>query len=199
MSEIKLFNKWSMTDIKVEDSGLIRYVNIKPTLIPRSEGRNSTTKFWKSKSTIVERLINKLQVAGHRGKKHKVSSGKCTGQSYTGAKIVIKAFEVVEKITHENPVKVFVKALENAAPREEITTIEYGGAKYPQAVDCAPQRRVDYALRQMTQGAYAKAFGSKKSLHQALADEIIAAYRNDQASSAISKKLEVERQADSSR
>lgn len=199
MAEIKLFNRWSTAGITVGDAGLTKYINFKPILVPRSEGRNSTTKFWKNKSSIVERLVNKLQVAGHKGKKHKVTSGRCTGKTYTATNIVIGAFEIVEKQTHENPVKVFVKAVENASPREEITTIEYGGAKYPQAVDCAPQRRIDVALRQMTEGAYSKAFGSKKTVEQALADEILGAYRNDTSSQAIAKKLEVERQADSSR
>ena len=199
MAEIKLFNKWSTVGITVTDAGLARYINFKPILVPRSEGRNSTTKFHKNKATIVERLVNKLQVAGHKGKKHKVSSGRLTGKTYKATTIVLDAFEIIERVTHENPLKVLIKAVENASPREEITTIEYGGAKYPQAVDCAPQRRIDVALRQMTQGAYSKAFDAKKTVHEALAEEIIAAYKNDQASQAVSKKLELERQADSSR
>lgn len=200
MAIIKLFNRWDTTGIVVTDPGLIKYLNLKPVIVPRSEGRNSTTKFHKNKAMIVERLINKLQIPGHKGKKHKVTSGRCTGKTATATKIVIQAFEMVENITKENPVKIFAKAVENASPREEITTIEYGGAKYPQAVDCAPQRRIDYALRQMAGGAYSKAFGSKKTVAQALADEIIGAYKGDSSTStAIAKKLEVERQADSSR
>lgn len=196
---IKLFGRWDTAGIVVSDAGLVKYINIKPIIVPRSEGRNSTKKFWKNKSSIVERLINKLQIPGHKGKKHKVTSGRCTGKSARGAGIVIKAFEIIEQSVKENPVKVFVKAVENSAPREEITTIEYGGAKYPQSVDCSPQRRIDIALRQISQGAYFKAFGSKKTVAQALADEIMAAYKNDNSSQAIAKKLEVERQADSSR
>jgi small subunit ribosomal protein S7 len=69
----------------------------------------------------------------------------------------------------------------------------------PKAVECAPQRRIDIALRLMTQGAYHKCFNSKRSIVECLAEEIINAYRLDRASNAISKKLEVERQADASR
>ena len=94
---------------------------------------------------------------------------------------------------------VFVKALENAAPREEIITIEYGGARYPKAVECAPQRRVDITLRMFVQGAYAKGFNAKKKFFECLAEEIIAAYNLEGKSTAVSKKLELERQADSSR
>ncbi len=199
MTELLLFNKWSTKQIVVEDPGLKKYLNIEPIIVPKSSGRQAKFRFGKTKYNVVERLIGKFQVTGHKGKKHKYTSGHLTGKGIHAYNTVIKAFEIIEKETKENPVKVFVKALENAAPREEITTIEYGGARYPQAVDCAPQRRIDYGLRQMTQGAYSKAFDSKKKIEQSLAEEIIKAYRMDQTSQALGKKLEVERQADSSR
>ncbi|MBS3174744.1 30S ribosomal protein S7 [Candidatus Woesearchaeota archaeon] len=199
MVNFKLFNKWDISDIEVQDPGLKGYVSIYSVLVPRNAGRNAKNRFWKSKTHIVERLMNKLQVTGHKGKKHYRTSSHLTGKWNHTYKIVQDTFGILEKQTKENPMKVFVKALENAAPREEITTIEYGGARYPQAVDCSPQRRIDIALRQMTQGAYSKSFGKKKKIHEALADEILFAYNVDQSSQAISKKLELERQADSSR
>jgi ribosomal protein S7 len=51
----------------------------------------------------------------------------------------------------------------------------------------------------MVQGAYAASFGKKKSIEEALSEEIVKAYNMDQASTALSKKLELERQADASR
>jgi ribosomal protein S7 len=52
----------------------------------------------------------------------------------------------------------------------------------------------------MAQGAYAKAFNSKVDVERTLANEIIAAYKMDvQASGALSKKLDLERQSDASR
>ena len=199
MSEIKLFNIWSTEGIAVEDPGLKPYVNLDPVIVPRTLGRYATRRFHKSKSNIVERLINKLMVPGHKGKKHLLTSRRTTGKGVKAYNTIIKTFETIEKETKVNPIKVFVKALENAAPREEITTIEYGGARYPQAVECAPQRRIDVALRQMVQGAFQKAFDDKKTFERALADEIINAYNLSQNSQAISKKLELERQSDSSR
>ena len=47
--------------------------------------------------------------------------------------------------------------------------------------------------------ACAKSFNSKKKIEECLADEIIAAHNSENKSVAISKKLELERQADSSR
>lgn len=199
MNDIKLFNRWDTSAIKVVDPGLQDYINIRPIMIPRTGGRNVGTQFWKTKNNVVERLINKIMIPGHKGKKHKITSGHCGGKGTTAYAIVEKTFSIIERKTNKNPVEVFVKALENAAPREEITTIEYGGARYPKAVECAPQRRVDFALRLMVQGAYAASFGKKKSIEDALSEEIIKAYNMDQASIALGKKLELERQADASR
>ena len=196
---MKLFDRWDVSEVVVSDPGLREYINLDPVIVPCSFGRNACNRFWKSKSNIVERLINKLMVTGHKGKKHKKTSGCFSGKGLKVYSIVLKCFEIIEKEVSKNPISVFVKALENAAPREEITTIEYGGARYPQAVECAPQRRIDVALRQMTQGAYVKSFSKKVSIERCLADEIIKAYRLDQGSQAISKKLELERQADSAR
>lgn len=199
MIEVKLFNRWGVQGITVTDPGLKRYVTLKPLIVPRTCGRGTKNPFWKSKKNIVERLMNKLMVPGHKGKVHRVISGHCGGKSTKTYAITEKCFTIIEQKIKKNPVEVFIKALENAAPREEITTIEYGGARYPQAVECSPQRRIDVALRMFVQGAYSKSFRSKKSIENALADEIIAAYNSDNKSNAISKKLELERQADASR
>ncbi len=199
MSRIMLFNRWDTSEIKIEDKGLQGYINLRPVIIPRTGGRNVKVMFWKSKNNIVERLINKIMVPGHKGKKHKLTSGHCCGKAAAKYSIIEKCLAIIESRVKKNPVEVLAKAIENAAPREEITTIEYGGAKYPKAVECSPQRRVDFVLRYIVQGAYAKAFNAKKHIEEALADEIIKAYNLDQSSNAIAKKLEVERQADASR
>ncbi len=197
--DLKLFDRWTSTGIEVKDPGLKRYVTLSSVYVPRSSGRYAGSRFHKSQVHIVGRLINKLMVTGHRSKKHFITSGLHTGKGVKGARIVEEAFSLIAEKTKQNPVAVFVKALENAAPREEIIAIEYGGARYPKAVEVAPQRRVDLTLRYMTQGAFQRSFNKKPTMAQALADEILAAYGNDPKSAAISKKNELERQADSSR
>ena len=138
-------------------------------------------------------------IPGHKGKKHFKSSSTITGKSNTAYDIVEKAFSQIEVKTKKNPIAVFVKAIENAAPREEIITIEYGGARYPKAVECAPQRRIDIAIKYIVQGAYHKSFGKKISMVSCLVDEIVNAYSCSPNSNAITKKNEMERQADASR
>lgn len=199
MANVLMFNRWSTEGIKVSDPGVAAYITLDPIIVPKTGARYAGNKFHKSKISIVERLVNKVMVTGHKAKKHLITSGKQTGKSYKVYDLVEKAFEIVESKTKQNPVLVFVKAIENAAPREEIVTIEYGGARYPKAVECAPQRRIDFVLRLFTQGAKQKSFNNKKSYEAALADEIIAAYQLSPNSLAVSKKLEVERQADASR
>ncbi len=199
MSEIKAFNRWGTEGIEITDPGIKNYINLEPKIVPRTNARHIGNRFHKSKLFIVERLINKIMVPGHKGKGHFKSSGNITGKAHTAYDIVEKAFEIIEMRTKENPIKVFVKAIDNAAPREEIITIEYGGARYPKSVEVAPQRRIDLVLIHMTQGSYHKSFNTKKSIEECLAEEIINAYKMSPNSVVIAKKNELERQADSSR
>ena len=196
---MKIFDLYETNSIKVEDPGLKRYINLREKLLIKSHGRDNTERFAKVKVHIVERLINQLGVPGHRGKKHKIMTYWATGKWNKNAKTVLKAFKTIGEKTNQNPVQVFVKAIENAAPRDEITTIEYGGARYPQPVDTAPIRRVSLALRNIVHGAYDKAFGKKLEMADALANEIIACSNNSSDAFAISKKSETEKMATSAR
>ena len=198
LPDFKIFDLYDMSEIKIEDPGLKQAINLQPKLILKSHGRN-VQKFGQIKINIVERLMNKLAVAGHRGKKHKFEIGHTTGKYSKNMKVVLEAFRLIEKRTQKNPVEVFVKAIENSAPRDEITVIEYGGARYPQAVDVSPLRRVNLVLRNIVHGAGDKAFNKKKSLAQALAEEIILAFEKNGESFAMRKKNEAEKQADSAR
>ena len=199
MDDVKIFNKYSASGIEVADVGIKDYVTLNPIYVPKTGARYAGNRFHKSKISIVERLINKLMVTGHKGKKHKTSSGHNTGKVHSVYMLVQDAFEIIEKKLNQNPLAVFVKAVENSAPREEIVTIEYGGARYPKAVEVAPQRRIDMSLRMMAQSTYSSSFNSRRDAAEALASEIIEAFRLSNKSQAISKKLDLERQADSSR
>ncbi|MBI4149244.1 30S ribosomal protein S7 [Candidatus Woesearchaeota archaeon] len=196
---IKAFNLWDTAGITVDDPGLAGYISLEPKLVPKTPARYAQKRFYKSKMFIVERLINKLMVVGHKGRKHFKTSYHTTGKAHTAYTIVERTFKLIEQRTKKNPLEVFVKALVNAAPREEIITIEYGGARYPKAVECSPQRRIDIALRYFVQGAYQKSFNARKQIEDFLAEEIIAAYNLSNVSAAIAKKMELERQADASR
>jgi small subunit ribosomal protein S7 len=194
----KIFDLYDTTGIEVRDPGLKAVINLQPRLILKSHGRN-VQRFGQTKVNVVERLMNRIGVAGHRGKKHKIIKGLATGKYTKNMMIVLAAFKLIEKRTGKNPVEVLVRAIENSAPRDEITVIEYGGARYPQAVDVSPLRRVNLVLRWMVHGASDKAFNKKKTLVESLAEEIILASESNGESFAMRKKNESEKQADSAR
>jgi small subunit ribosomal protein S7 len=188
IDSLKLFGKWSYRDVVVLDPSLKKYISLKPVVVPHSAGRHSHRRFGKAEVPIVERLINRL-----------MRKMKNTGKKHLAYNIVKMAFELVNAKTGENPLQVLVRAVENSAPREETTRIMYGGIIYHVAVDVSPMRRVDLAVRHLTEGAFICSFRSVKPIEECLADEIVAAAANDAKSYAIQRKEEIERIALSSR
>lgn len=188
IEKIKLFGKWDYEGIEIRDPSLKKYISLKPVYVPHTGGRHEHRRFGKAEVPIVERLINKLMFPGRN-----------TGKKHLAYNIVEKTFDIIYLKTRQNPLQVLVRAIENAAPREETTRIMYGGIVYHVAVDVAPQRRVDIALRFIAEGARLAAFNNPKPIEECLADEIIAAANNDPKSYAIQRKEEIERIALSSR
>lgn len=188
IEEVKLFGKWSYDGVVVRDPSLKRYICLKPVILPHTGGRHEHRRFGKAEVPVVERLINKV-----------MRKGKNTGKKHLAYNIVKKAFELIYLKTGVNPIQILVRAIENGAPREETTRIMYGGITYHVSVDVAPQRRVDLALRFLTEGAFKKAFNNPTPIEEALAEEIISAAEGDPKSYTIQKKEEIERIALSSR
>lgn len=194
----KLFDMYDVSTVEVKDLSLKPYLNVSSRLLLKSHGRNSE-KLGKMRVNVIERLANRLAVPGHIGKKHKIITSWSSGKYNKNMGMVVRVLDIIAKKTGKNPVQVFANAIENGSPRDEITVIEQGGARYPQAVDCSPIRRIDLAIRWMIQGAYGKSFGKKKKMAETLAEEIIKASEASMESYAMGKKNEAEKQADSAR
>ncbi len=186
--DIKLFQKWSFKEIKVVDIGLQRYLNLTPMVAPHSMGRHEHQRFRKAKVNVVERLINNI-----------MRPGKNSGKKAKATGIVKEAFEIINAKTGKNPIEVLVKAVENSSPCEDTTRISYGGVVYHLSVDVAPQRRIDLAIRHITEGARTASANNPKSIQEAVADELILAANKDIKSAGIAKRNEIERVAQSSR
>ena len=186
--KLKLFGKHSFDGIVIRDVSLKPYICLKPILVPWSGGRHEHRRFGKTKVNIVERFVNKLMRPGKMG-----------GKKAQAINIVKTAFKIIELETGENPIQVLIRAIENAAPCEDVTTISYGGAVYHVSVDVSPQRRVDVALRNLADGARISANSNRISIEEAVVKELIAASRNSTASYAINKRIETERIAMASR
>jgi small subunit ribosomal protein S7 len=186
--EIKLFGKWSFKEVKVRDVGLERYVSLKPVTLPHSMGRHEHKRFRKANVNIVERLINNM-----------MRPGKNAGKKARAINIAKQAFEIVNIRTGKNPIEVLVNAIENSAPCEDTTRIQMGGVAYHLSVDVAPQRRIDLALRHITDGARQASVNNPRSIEECLADELVMAGNHDIKSFAVAKRHEIERVAQASR
>jgi len=186
--ELLVFGKYDPGEVEINDLALKNYICLEPKYVLHTHGRHANTPFAKKNVFIVERLINKVMRKEHN-----------TGKKILAYNIVKEAFEIIEKRTKKNPIQVLVDALINAGPREEIVRLKYGGIAVPKSVDTSSLRRLDIALRNISEGARRAAFKSKRSIAACLADEIIAAANNDSKSYAVSKKEEVERVAKSAR
>jgi len=194
---MKVLGKWETSELKVSDHGLEAYIYFGKHAFPSSGGRHTHTQFAKSKISIIERLVNKMMVTGHikEGRVHKRVSGRDTGKKLTAYSSILKSLEIIEKKTKQNPLQTLVRAIENAAPIEETTAFRQGGIIAHKSVDVAPQRRIDLALRFLTHGAGQRAFKSRKSISQSLADELMAAAKYDAETYSVKKKEELERVA----
>ena len=182
-----LFNLYDVSEVEIKDPAMQRYVNLHSMIVPHSCGKLNGGEFSKSQMLIVERLINRLMQTEHN-----------TGKKQLAIRIVKDAFEIIARRTKENPVQVLVEAVANAGPREETVRLKYGGINVPKSVDTAPQRRVDSALKFITEGTQKNSRG-KKSVAAALADELIAASKGDIKAYSVAKKEERERIAKSAR
>ena len=197
-TQIKLFDMYDVSAVEIKDVALKPYLNIEPRLLLKTHGRN-VGKYGKAKVNILERFANRLGTSGHSGRKHKIITNWSSGKYNKNMKTILDVMALIEKRTGKNPVQVLVNAINNGSPRDEITVIEHGGARYPQSVDTSPLRRVDLAIRWMVQGSYQRCFGKKKKMVESLAEEIIKASEGNMESYSMSKKNEAEKQADSAR
>jgi len=183
-----LFGKYPFEGIEVHDPGLIPYLYLHPVYAPHTEGRLSGRPFLKARMHLVERLAN-----------HLMKGGNFTGKKSKALATVRRAFDELAQKEGKNPLQLLVDAVENAAPREEVTRLQFGGISVPRAVDASPARRLNVAIRNLAQGAIQASHKSTKAISSCLVDEIRLAAKGDLTSFAVGRKEEVERVAQSAR
>jgi small subunit ribosomal protein S7 len=129
---------------------------------------------------VITKFVNKMMYGGK----------KSTAQAiFYGALDELKT-----KITEEEPLTVFRKALENAKPQIEVRSRRVGGATYQVPVDVRPSRRVALAMKWLID--YSRERG-EKDMGKRLAGELIDAYNN--RGNAIKKKEDVHRMAEANK
>lgn len=199
----KIFGKFDTEGIQIKDKSLAQVIALAPRVVPHTFGRHTKKPLGKSSVNIVERLANKLMRGGTGEKTSgKVirTHGNMQGKKLKALRIVEKALDIVAEQTKTNPLQALVRALENAAPREDVTRVSFGGVSYQIAVDISATRRLDMALRNMSLAAIMGSFNKGRRVSQSLANEIINTAKGDlQNSYAMKKRDETERMSRSAR
>ena len=118
-----------------------------------------------------------------------------SGKKETSRKIVYQAFDAIkEKTGNPNPLEVFDLAMKNAGPLTEVRSKRIGGANYQVPREVRPERRLALAMRWIRDAARN---GKGKPMHLKLADELIAASKNE--GSAIKKKEDTHKMAEANK
>lgn len=130
-------------------------------------------------NSMVGRFTNQVMHGG----------GKTIAQS-----IVYQAFDEIKKTTNQDPIAIFEEALRNVSPLLEVRSRRIGGANYQVPVEVRGERRLTLAMRWLLAAARSR---QGKPMHQRLAEELIAASKNEGA--AIKKKLDTHRMAEANK
>lgn len=116
------------------------------------------------------------------------------GKKSTAERIVYDALDKIKEDSKLDPIKVFEKAVENVSPLVEVTSRRVGGANYQVPREVRPARRFMLAARWIIDAARSK---KGKAMYIKLAEELLAAYKNEGA--AMKKKLDMHRMAEANR
>lgn len=118
-----------------------------------------------------------------------------SGKKNTATQIVYRAFDAIaEKEKTENPIEVFNTALKNTAPSVEVRSRRVGGANYQVPREVRPERRQYLSMKWIIDAARGK---KGQAMHLKLADEIIAASKND--GEAVRKKENTHKMAEANK
>lgn len=134
------------------------------------------------KNRLVAKLINRSTFDG----KKSVAQGH-----------IYAAFEEIGQTVKEDPLKVFLQALENIKPNMEVRPRRIGGAAYLIPVPVRGPRKESLAIRWLINAANARPNSQYKTYTKKLTAEILDAYRGE--GGAIAKRKEIERIADANR
>lgn len=118
-----------------------------------------------------------------------------SGKKETARKVMYQALEIIkEKTSNPNPLEIFDLALRNAGPLMEVRSKRIGGANYQVPREVRAERRLALAMRWIRDAARS---GKGKPMHIKLADELIAASKNE--GSAIKKKEDTHKMAEANK
>ena len=130
-------------------------------------------------SKLVTKLINNLKKKKKKG---------------VAQTIVYDAFSIVEAKIGQNPLEVFIEALDNVKPALEVKARRVGGSTYQVPMEVRAERQQTLALRWLT--GYARK-RSERTMAEKLAGEIIDA--KNSMGGAFKKKEETHKMAEANK
>ncbi len=116
------------------------------------------------------------------------------GKKSTAEKICYGSFNILNKKTGNDPLKVFKTAVENVKPLLEVKPRRVGGATYQVPVEVKQQRRIALALRWIV-GFTKKR--NEKTMQERLAGELLDAFNN--TGSSVKKREDTHKMAEANK
>ena len=129
---------------------------------------------------IVSKFINNLMLKGKKS---------------IAETIFYNSLEIIGgRLKSNEPLEVFKKALENATPMLEVRSRRIGGSTYQVPIEVNPKRKQALAMRWLIDFARS---GGGKSMAERLANELMAAFKNEGAT--IEKKKNTHKMAEANK
>ena len=130
-------------------------------------------------NVLVEKFIRRMMVDGKKS---------------ISTKIIYTAMTIMGEKSGENPLDVFLKALENVKPVVEVKSRRVGGATYQVPVEIKDNRREALSMRWIITAARAR---NGKSMSEKLSSEFLDAFASTGA--AFKKKEDTHRMAEANK
>jgi len=116
----------------------------------------------KYKNLLVAKFVNYLMVSGKKT---------------IAQKVLYNAFDVLQK-KNQDVIRVFEKAIQNVAPRQEVKPRRVGGASYQIPVEVRTDRRTSLAINWIINAAKKRPSKEYRTFSEKLAAEFIDAVEN---------------------
>jgi small subunit ribosomal protein S7 len=133
----------------------------------------------KYNSAVVSKFVSRMMLDGKR---------------MTCMNLVYDAMDQLKEKTSNDPLEVFLKALDNVKPQVEVKSRRVGGATYQVPIEIRDSRREALAMRWIINAARAR---NGHSMGDRLASELLDAYNN--TGTAFKKKEDTHRMAEANR
>jgi len=143
---------------------------------------------FKKHKVLPDRVYQDMEVAKLI---NKVMQG---GKKATAQRIVYGAFDFLKAKSQKEPLEIFKKAIENAAPLLEVKPKRIGGATYQVPMEVRQERKLTLALRWILDAARSK---KGKAMAEKLGEELLAASNNE--GGAMKKKADTHRMAEANK